>query len=397
MTDGPAVLSIADRGRRQPTATRIIFFVLGLTAGGWAPLVPFAKERLRLTDGGLGLLLLCLGAGSIVAMPLAGALAARFGCRRALMAALAMAVLAFPLMAIATPVGALAAALFLFGAALGSMDCVINMQAIIVERDRGRPMMSGFHALYSLGGVAGAGVVSGLVAVGAPAPVAALCVAAILLLAGAASWPGLLTRGSDQPGLAFAAPRGAVLVIGLFCLVVFLAEGSALDWSAVFLRAVRGAAPAQAGLAYVAFSATMTTGRLVGDRIVGRFGPLRTVACGSAFAAAGLAFAALAPGWIAGAAGYALVGAGCSNIVPVLFTLTGRQKAMPESAAVAAVSVFGYAGVLAGPAAIGLVASLSSLTIALLAVAALLAAVAAGATRLKALEPDGFARNRCEV
>jgi len=380
----PAVGSIAESSRRQPAATRIIFFVLGFAAGGWAPLVPFAKERLRLTDGGLGLLLLCLGAGSIVAMPLAGALAARFGCRRVLMAALATAVLAFPLMAIAAPVSALAAALFLFGAALGSMDCVINMQAIIVERERGRPMMSGFHALYSLGGVAGAAVVSGLFAIGAPALVSALCVSAILFLAGAASWPGLLARSSGEPGLAFALPRGVVLVIGLFCFVLFLAEGSALDWSAVFLRTVRGAAPAQAGLAYVAFSAAMTTGRLVGDRIVGRIGQLRTVAFGAAFAAAGLAFATLAPGWLAAAAGYALVGAGCSNVVPVLFTLTGRQKAMPESAAVAAVSVFGYAGVLAGPAAIGLLASLSSLAIALLAVAALLGTVAAASTRLKA-------------
>ncbi len=384
MTSGPAVGSIADCSRRQPAATRIIFFILGFAAGGWAPLVPFAKERLRLTDGGLGLLLLFLGVGSIVAMPLAGAFAARFGCRRALMATLAMAVVAFPLVAIAAPVGALAATLFLFGAALGSMDCVINMQAIIVERERGRPMMSGFHALYSLGGVAGAATVSGLVAVGATLLVSALCVVAILLLAGAASWPGLLDRSGDQPGLAFALPRGVVLVIGLFCFVVFLTEGSALDWSAVFLRTVRGAAPAQAGLAYVAFSAAMTIGRLVGDRIVGRIGQLRTVAFGAALAAAGLAFATLAPSWLAAAAGYALVGAGCSNIVPVLFTLTGRQKAMPESAAVAAVSVFGYAGVLAGPAAIGLVASLSSLTIALLALAGLLGAVAAASTRLKA-------------
>jgi predicted MFS family arabinose efflux permease len=384
MTGAPAVGSIADSSRRQSTATRIVFFVLGFAAGGWAPLVPFAKERLRLTDGGLGLLLLCLGAGSIVAMPLAGALAARFGCRRALMAALAIAVLAFPLMAIAAPVGTMAAALFLFGAAIGSMDCVINMQAIIVERERGRPMMSGFHALYSLGGGAGAAAVSGLVAIGAPVLTSALGVSAILLLAGVASWPRLLARSSDQPGLAFALPRGVVLVIGLFCFVLFLTEGSALDWSAVFLRTVRGAAPAQAGLAFVAFSATMTAGRLVGDRIVGRIGQLRTVVFGAALAAAGLAFATLAPGWLAAAVGYALVGAGCSNVVPVLFTLTGRQKAMPESAAVAAVSVFGYAGVLAGPAAIGLVASLSSLTIALLAVAALLGTVAAASTRLKA-------------
>jgi MFS family permease len=169
----------------------------------------------------------------------------------------------------------------------------------------------------------------------------------------------------------------------LFCFVVFLTEGSALDWSAVLLRTVRHADAAQAGLAYAAFSATMTAGRLLGDRLVARSGLVRTVALGALIAAAGLAVAALAPDWLASVAGYALVGVGCANIVPALFTLTGRQTAMPESSAVAAVSVLGYAGILAGPAGIGLVANLASLPIALLAVAAMLIAVAAAATRLR--------------
>jgi MFS family permease len=127
----------------------------------------------------------------------------------------------------------------------------------------------------------------------------------------------------------------------------------------------------------------MTGGRLAGDRLVGRLGPVRTVGFGALLAAAGLAAAALAPSWVLAAAGYALVGAGCANIVPALFTLTGRQSAMPEASAVAAVSVLGYAGVLAGPAGIGLVANLTSLPAALLVVAGLLIAVAIGAVRLR--------------
>jgi MFS family permease len=370
-------------GRVQRRATRIMFFVIGLAAGAWAPLVPFAKLRLALSDGALGLLLLCLGVGSILAMPLAGALAARYGRRIVLIVGGAAIALLFPLLVLAPGWPLMAAALFAFGASLGSVDCVINMQAIVVERQSGRPLMSGFHALYSLGGIVGAGAVSGMIALGASPLMATLVVAAVMLAATIASYAGLLAARAVEPGPAFALPHGGVVLIGAFCFVVFLAEGSALDWSAVLLRTVRHAGAAQAGLAYAAFSATMTAGRLMGDRLVARTGLVRTVALGALIAAAGLGVAALAPNWLASVAGYGLVGAGCANIVPALFTLTGRQTTMPESSAVAAVSVLGYAGILAGPAGIGLVANLASLPIALVAVAAMLIAVAAGATRLK--------------
>ncbi|HEY1751440.1 MAG TPA: MFS transporter [Caulobacteraceae bacterium] len=356
--------------------------MIGFAAGAWAPLAPFAKERLRLGDGPLGLLLLCLGAGSILAMPAAAALAARYGCRRVLVAAALAIALSFPLLAVLPTAWTMAGALFVFGAAVGSVDCVINMQAIVVERESGRAMMSSFHALYSLGGIAGAGGVSGLLGLAAPPLAAALAVAVAMLAATLVARPGLLARRAEAAGPLFAVPHGAVLLIGVFCFILFLAEGSALDWSAVFLRTERHAGLAEAGLAYAAFSTTMTAGRLLGDRLVGRLGLTRTVALGALVAAGGLAVATLVPSWPAAVAGYALLGAGCANIVPVLFTLTGRQTAMPESRAVAAVSVLGYAGILAGPAGIGLVAGVASLPAALLLVAALLLGVAAGARAL---------------
>jgi predicted MFS family arabinose efflux permease len=369
--------------RREQVATRIVFFAIGFASGAWAPLTAFAKARLGAGDGELGLLLLCLGFGSIAAMPIAGAVAARLGFRTVLTAASAAALLVFPLLASLDNAPALAAALFVFGASIGSVDCVINMQAIVVEKDSGRSMMSGFHALYSLGGMLGAGGMSGLLAFGLTPLSAALCVAGALLVAMLAAWRGLKSERGEAHGPAFAVPHGIVLLIGVCCFIVFLTEGSALDWSAVFLRTVRGAAPGEAGLGYVAFSATMMIGRLVGDRFVGRLGAVRTVAIGALVAAAGLAFATLAPGWIAAVAGYGLVGAGCANIVPVLFTAAGRQSAMPHSQAVPAVSVLGYAGILAGPAAIGFVAAATSLPIALFGVAVLLLGVAAMARRLE--------------
>jgi predicted MFS family arabinose efflux permease len=303
-----------------------------------------------------------------------------------LVTAAAVLALIFPLLLLAPGAPALAAALFIFGAALGSVDCVINIQAIAVERDTGRPLMSGFHALYSLGGIVGAGAVSGAVGLGAPPLAATIATAAMLLVAILAARPGLLTTRTEGGGPAFALPHGGVVMIGLACFVLFLAEGSALDWSAVLLATVRRATPGEAGLAFAAFSTTMTAGRLLGDRLVARVGLIRTVTVGALVAAAGLALAALAPSWLASVAGYALLGAGCANIVPVLFSLTGRQSAMPEATAVAAVSVLGYAGLLAGPAAIGFVANVTTLPIALLMVAALLVAVAAVAPRLAASE-----------
>ncbi|HZZ89031.1 MAG TPA: hypothetical protein VFE13_11935 [Caulobacteraceae bacterium] len=357
--------------------------MIGFAAGAWAPLVPFARQRLGLDDGGLGLVLLSMGLGSIVAMPLAGAFAARAGCRPVLIASAALACVVFPLLAVIDATPAFAAALFLFGAAIGSLDCVINVQAIAVERDGGRAMMSGFHALYSLGGFAGAGAVSALIGAHAALPAIATSIAALMAFATVGSVPGMMTRRGEDHGSMFAAPRGAVLLIGVFCFVMFLAEGSALDWSAVFLRTVRGVAPAGAGLAYAAFAVAMTTGRLLGDRWVTWLGLRRAVIVGALIAAAGLAGATLAPGWVASVAGYALLGAGCANVVPALYTGIGRQCDMPESQAVTAVSVFGYAGILTGPAGIGLVACATSLSSALLLVAALLLLVAMTAIRLR--------------
>lgn len=370
-------------GRAEQAATRIAFFVAGLGIAAWAPLVPYAKARTSLDDGALGLLLLCLGAGSILAMPLSGALASRFGCRRVLIGASLLVALMLPALATAAQLPLLGLALFIFGAGIGSLDCVINIQAVIVERASGRNMMSGFHGLFSVGGIAGAAGVSGLLMLGATPLFATLIVVAILLAAMAWAASGLLPYAGKGEGPAFAIPHGAVLFIGVLCFVVFLAEGAMLDWSAVFLTDLRQVDAAYAGLGYAAFASTMTIGRLTGDRFVQRLGPQRIIISGGLCAAAGLVLATLTPSWLAGLAGYALVGAGCSNIVPVLYTAVGRQKSMPEHIAVPAISTLGYAGILVGPAAIGAVAHLASLPIAFLIVAALLIGVAASAPRLR--------------
>ncbi len=373
--------------RLKQRATRAAFLMAGIAMAAWAPLVPFAKARAGLDDGMLGLLLLFLGAGSMVAMPLAGALAARAGCRPVLVIAFIVAALSLPALAVASSPLALAVALLVFGASIGSADCVMNLQAVIVERDSGRPMMSGFHGLYSLGGIAGAGGVSLLLGLGASPLLATLVVGALLLVALAGSARHFLASagatGGAAHGPAFALPRGTVLFIGALCFILFLTEGSVLDWSAVFLTVERGMDPAHGGLGFAAFAATMTVGRLAGDAIVHRLGGARVIFCGGLCAAVGLAMATLVPAWPAALLGYALVGAGCSNIVPVLFSAAGRQKAMPAHVAIPAVTTLGYAGILAGPALIGLLAHATSLPLAFLAVAVLLLGVAGSARLLR--------------
>lgn len=372
--------------RAAAHATRVAFFISGFAMAAWAPLVPFTKTRLSIHEATLGLLLLCMGAGSIVSMPLAGALSARWGCRRVLVASALLVCASLPLLALAPTAPWLGVALFLFGAGIGGLGCAGNIQAVLVERASGRPMMSGFHGLFSLGGVAGAGGVIGLLGLGASLWQATGAVAAVVLGLLAAAGPHFLARGTEQSSPAFARPTGVVLFIGTLCFILFLAEGAMLDWSAVFLTQVQGMPAESAGLGYATFAVAMTLGRLTGDRWVRRIGPPRAVLAGALIAAAGLALATLAPTWPLALPGFALVGLGCSNIVPVLFSLAGRQHAMPESLAVPAIATMGYAGVLMGPALIGFVAHGTSLVAAMLVLVALLVGVAMGARRLGALD-----------
>jgi MFS family permease len=370
-------------GRLEQMSTRIAFFIAGFGIAAWAPLVPYAKARAGLDEGTLGLLLLCLGVGSILAMPMAGILATRFGCRRVAIGGTLLICLALPLLATLSSIPALIVALFLFGAGLGTVDSTVNLQAVIVERASGKTMMSGFHGMFSLGGIVGAAGVSALLGLGLAPLGAMLVVNVVLLIALFKAAPHLLPYGSESSGPAFAVPHGIVLFIGGMCFIVFLAEGAALDWSAVFLTQERGIDTAYAGLGYAAFALTMTVGRLTGDSIVRRLGATKVIVSGGLTAAAGLFLATFAPSWEAALVGYALLGAGCSNIVPVLYTAVGKQTVMPQSIAVPAITTLGYAGILAGPAVIGFIAHGSSLSFAFALMAVLLLAVAIGGKVLR--------------
>ncbi|MES2931886.1 MAG: MFS transporter, partial [Pseudomonadota bacterium] len=352
-------------GAKQRLSTRLAFLAAGLAMSAWAPLVPYAKTRLAIDDAQLGLLLLCLGIGSILAMPVTGMLAGRFGCRSVILWSGALMTLALPFLAVAPTPLLLGITLFLFGAGLGTMDVSMNIQAVIVEKASGGALMSGFHGLFSVGGFAGAGGMSLLLWSGLNTLNASIVIAVLTAGVLAAAAPYLLSEPSaaDRDAPMFVLPHGAVIFIGVLCFIVFLAEGAMLDWGALLLTG-RGIAADQGGLGYTAFSIAMVLGRLTGDKVVRRFGGQRVMLLGGLCAAAGFFISVLAPSANIAVLGFILIGLGASNIVPILFTAAGRQSAMPTSLAIGAITTIAYTGVLSGPAMIGFVAHATSLNMA---------------------------------
>ncbi len=354
-------------------ATRFSFLAAGLPMASWAPLIPFAKERVGAGDAQLGLHLLCLGIGSIIAMPVTGYISARRGARGMVLLGGAGLVLCLPLLVTMGSPVLLGLSIFVFGASLGTIDVAMNVHAAEVERLEGRPMMSGFHAMWSVGGILGAGGTTALIWGGLPPLGAALVAAAASATCLAVAAPRLLnTRPGEPPVMAL--PRGLVLLLALLAGLVFLVEGSILDWGAL-LMLDRGLLPVEtAGIGFMLFSAAMAAGRLAGDRIVARLGGWRTLVAGGVVTVAGLSLM-LTGGAALALAGFTLVGFGCANLVPVFFSAAGRQKIMAPGLAIAAITTVGYSGILLGPAVIGFVSEATSLPTAFWGIAVLVLAV----------------------
>jgi predicted MFS family arabinose efflux permease len=347
-------------------STRLAFLAAGMEMSAWAALVPFAKTRMDLNPAELGLVLLCLGVGSLVAMPIAGMLASRFGCRLVILSGGLIASLVLPFLSIASSPILLAIALLLFGAAIGTLDVSMNIQAVIIEKEHGSPLMSGFHGLFSVGGFIGAGGMALMLSTGLSPLMACVLMAAIIGGTLCIAAPHLLraTAAPERESPAFAVPHRAVISIGIVCFAAFLAEGAMLDWGALLLTTNDGFTPDRGGLGYAVFAIAMTIGRLTGDWVIRHWGRRRVMTLGGLCAAAGFFIATLASAPEVALVGFLLIGVGISNIVPILFTAAGRQQDMPAAMAISAITTLGYAGILAGPALIGFVAHASSLHLA---------------------------------
>jgi predicted MFS family arabinose efflux permease len=291
-----------------------------------------------------------------------------------------------PLLGLASKPWSLSLCLALFGAALGAVDVAANIHAIDVERAARTPLMSGFHAHYSVGGLAGSTLMTLLLWASLGTGIATLICSGLMLAATLLAWQRLLRHTADSTvrGSAplSAVPRGIVILIASLAGIMFLAEGAVLDWGALLLT-VGGRVPvSEAGVGYIVFSIAMTVGRFCGDSIVARLGDRLTLRWGSLLAIVGILTAALAPMGLLAVSGFLIIGVGASNAVPVLFRRAGSQKAMPVPLAVTAMTSVGYAGILVGPAAVGLVAKMVGLRVAFVGLAALVLLVTLSARRV---------------
>jgi MFS family permease len=352
--------------RRARWAVAAVFFANGFVIGSWAAQIPLVKERLAIGHSTLGFALLAMAAGALVAMPVGGAVIARLGSAAVTRWSAVTCFAAFPLAILAPSPLLLGCALFLFGAANGVMDVAMNAHGVVVEHRLNKAVMSSFHGMFSLGGLVGAASAALLLPFIFPVVHAGLMSALALALAVAAFFY-LLPAGVDQGGggSAFALPNKATLGLGLLTYLALTSEGAVLDWSGIHLRERLEVSAGMAATGFAAFSATMAAGRFAGDWLRGHVGAVALVRASAFLSAAGLALALLAPVPALAVVGFAVVGLGMSNLVPIFFGAAGRIPGQSAGTGIAAVATMGYAGFLSGPPLIGLVAEATSLTIAL--------------------------------
>jgi MFS family permease len=363
-------------GASERRATRLIFLLCGMAQSSWAPLVPYAKARVHANDQHFGLLLLCFGAGSILSMPTMGALASRYGCKHLIQVSAGAIFLGLVAVAVAPSSTLLALSLLLFGASIGAIDVVMNVQASLVERHSGENLMSGFHGLYSVGGFAGALLMSGLLWLNTPAGAAALIIVSLLSVLLSLANSALVPYGDHQQErtTGFVWPRNYVLFLAMLAFIMMLAEGSMLDWSAVFLVDRVGMIEKNAGIGFTAFSIAMTISRFSGNFVIQKIGRRWTMTAGALLAASGFLLVALLANPAGSVFGFALIGLGAANLVPVIFSLASEAGGVLGSN-ISFVSTLGYTGILTGPAVIGVVVHSKGFGVAFAGVACLLTVV----------------------
>ena len=375
-------------------AARTLFFFAGFLFATWGVHIPTIKLVYGVDEAALGLAMLAGGVGALIGLSQAGGIIGRLGprtvaCWGGMATALAIAsLLAMPGFA------ALLVLLLVFGCGSSLLDVAMNAEASELERLEARPMMSGFHGMFSLGGMAGAGLGSALLHAGVAPLGHLLAVAAGSALA--ILWAGtrMLPHQRPEAGVAkekFMLPRGVILLLGCMAALGFVVEGAVYDWSVLYLYKEVGTPQNVAALAYASFSAAMALTRFGGDWLRARFSGARLLRGSAVLAAAAMAMVLLAgEPWVA-LLGFALVGVGLANVVPVLFSAAAQVTGVSAAQGIASVASMGYLGFMVGPPMIGFIAHASSLTAALYVVVGFAVVLAIGAPRAMPRQPGNLA------
>ncbi|MES2245799.1 MAG: MFS transporter [Pseudomonadota bacterium] len=366
-------------------ASRAQFFASGFIFATWGVHVPTVKAHYAIDEAQLGLAMLAAGAGAMVGLTSAGRWIGRHGPRR--MAALCGCIYALLIAGLIAMPGyaALLGLLAVFGLVTSVFDVAINTEAAQLELRDNRPLMSGMHGMFSLGGMVGAASGSAALAAGM-APQTHLWTVAVVMIGVVAiastrmlPTPTAPADGATAADHGFRLPRGVLAVLGVLAALGLIAEGAIYDWSVLYMQQELGSPQQQAALAYASFSAAMAAARFGGDAMRARFSPTALLRGSGLLAAAAMTLVLLTDlPWLA-LLGFAGVGVGFANVVPILFGASARVPGVAPANGIAAVSAIAYLGFMAGPAVIGLLARVSSLTAALYVVVAFAAALAASA------------------
>ncbi len=359
------------------------FLITGATFGSFAARVPGVQEALTLAHGDLAIAFTGLMLGAFLGIPAAGVLVTRLGSRRLLAGSVLVFVSGLAMLPFARGLVGATATMTAFGAANSFVDVAINAQATHVERLYGRPILSGLHAMFSLGALAAAGLAAALAAVAVDVathfPIVAAVVTAIALTA--------IRSMTDEPRDAgapsrVALPTRALILPGLIAFCMVFAEDVANTWSTVYTRSVAGSSAAVSAATFALYSGGMLAGRLAADRLVAARGSRITLQMGAIVATAGVALALVLPRTVTAAAGFALLGVGLAPVLPVLYSTVGSRHAARAGATIAAVTTVGYLGSIAGPPLIGVLAESVGLRAAFVALPLMTAAIGVAATRL---------------
>lgn len=351
--------------RRARYAVAAVFGVHGAVTGSFATRVPWIQEHAQAGPGQLGFALAFPALGASVAMPLAGRISHRFGARTALRGLLSLWTLALTLPSLAPNLPALCLALFVFGATAGMADVAMNALGVEVENRLGRSIMSGLHGLWSAGALVGSAAGTLAAHLGSDARLHHALAAAVLTVLGLAACTWVLDlqpAEGEEPPPRFTLPPRSALLIGAIGFCAVFAEGASLDWSAVYLRDRLGSSAGLAAACTTGFTLTMAVARVAGDRVVDRYGAVRTVRVGGLMAALGGLLVVIADHPAVAMGGFALMGLGIAVVVPLCFAAAGRSGPNP-SQAIAGVATITYTSGLVAPSAIGTVAQATSLVV----------------------------------
>lgn len=360
-------------------AARIGFFTGGFTVASWAPLIPFVQSELALKPHILGMLLLGLGVGSFVGMPLAGKLTQKIGARNAIAASGLLSCLLLVFLAMIPGFYFECIALLAYGVTLGCLEVSVNIYGTYLEnRHKGR-LMSGLHAAYSIGEVASAAALTALFVLGI-SPLGAvgtlMLILAIVLIATLRQIENhkIETPKKEKAQSGRIKLNGPIGILAVICGVIFLTEGAMLDWSAIYLRDNAGVPQEASAFGYTLFVIAMALSRLIGDSLTTKIGAKNMLVAGSTLILLSLLALVLIPTPIVAFAALFIMGLGMANLAPVLISATSRTSTMDSVKAITAVTTVGYGGLLAGPALIGAISSAISLQGAFLFICLLLVA-----------------------